>query len=205
MVQDAIVPVSTTITFSSVRVRSRLSPPAFATSAETAGRRIVNCPSAWRADGSMSPWPPAKASGANLSRIAVDLAARGAPPTRQRLIVDPTSPGLPMEKRTSRVGSRSAPKARISVWADETSRPTVVLTDVTLRLDGTDLPATYLSALDKAGYRQINAMLPPQMEPGAYQVAIQCRGEESPAHTDRANKIAAEEPVHRRPSAAYFR
>ena len=44
--------------------------------------------------------------------------------------------------------------------------------------------------LDQAGYRQINAMLPPQMEPGEYQLAVHCRGEESPAETI---KLAANE------------
>ena len=51
---------------------------------------------------------------------------------------------------------------------------------MSIRLDGADLPATYLSAPDGRGLRQINALLPPQLEPREYLVTVACRGEESP-------------------------
>ena len=51
--------------------------------------------------------------------------------------------------------------------------------EISVRLDGTDLPATYLSGVDEKGWRQINALLPPKMEPGQYFVSVQCRGTES--------------------------
>jgi tRNA (mo5U34)-methyltransferase len=53
--------------------------------------------------------------------------------------------------------------------------------DVTLRLDGTDLPSVYLSAPDDRGFVQINAMLPPQLEAGEYLIAATLRGLESHA------------------------
>jgi uncharacterized protein (TIGR03437 family) len=39
-------------------------------------------------------------------------------------------------------------------------------------LDGADLPAVYVSTPDQKGLRQVNAMLPPKLEPGEYLLAV---------------------------------
>jgi tRNA (mo5U34)-methyltransferase len=72
----------------------------------------------------------------------------------------------------------TGPNSCLSVWSGgipDDARES----EISVRLDGTDLPATYLSGIDEKGWRQINALLPPQMEPGEYQVAVQFRGQES--------------------------
>jgi hypothetical protein len=111
-------------------------------------------------------------------RIAVDLSREerkrpGAISDRLRIVV--ATDGKTYERHQVHVGTESS----VSVWAQNLPDD-VELTDVSLRLDGTDLPATYLSAVDQAGNRQINAMLPTAMEPGEYQIAVECRGEQSP-------------------------
>jgi tRNA (mo5U34)-methyltransferase len=112
-------------------------------------------------------------------RIAVDLSReeRGKQHAiSDRIRIVGVTDGKTYESHLVHTGTESS----ISVWAENLPL-NVTMSDVSLRLDGTDLPATYLSPLDEAGYRQINAMLPPQMDPREYRVAVQCQGEESPA------------------------
>jgi tRNA (mo5U34)-methyltransferase len=82
--------------------------------------------------------------------------------------------GLTFERSRVRVGVQSC----VSVWAaglPDGARKA----DISLRLDGADLPAIYVSHSDKEGLKQINATLPPNMEPGEYLLAINLRGVES--------------------------
>lgn len=112
-------------------------------------------------------------------RIAVDLPReerRRSGTISSSIRITGVTDGKTYESHRVHGGAESS----ISVWAEKLPAD-VNASEVTLRLDGTDLPATYLSATDQAGYRQINAMLPPQMEARAYRIAVQCRGEESPA------------------------
>lgn len=54
---------------------------------------------------------------------------------------------------------RTGPGSCVSVWARGLPK-NVPAADITLRLDGTDLPAVYISAADPEGLRQVNAILP---------------------------------------------
>jgi hypothetical protein len=113
----------------------------------------------------------------NAARIPVDLSRneRRAPGTiSDALEIAGVTDGKTYETHRVRLG----PECSVSMWvrgvpADAVKR------EVTLRLDGADLPAVYLSALDERGNVQINAMLPPRMEPGEYSIAIALRGVES--------------------------
>jgi len=116
-------------------------------------------------------------SWSNPARIPVDL------PREERRRPGSTSPsihiagvtdGKTYESNRVKTGVESC----ISVWAGGLSED-VIQADLALRLDGADLPATYLSGPDERGLRQINAMLPPRMEPGEYQITVARRGEES--------------------------
>ena len=69
----------------------------------------------------------------------------------------------------------------VSMWAKGLP-PDAKKSEITLRLDGADLPAVYFGAPDEKGFQQINAVLPSGLEPGDYRLALACRGMESPAH-----------------------
>jgi uncharacterized protein (TIGR03437 family) len=75
--------------------------------------------------------------------------------------------GKTFEPNRVRTGIESC----VSVWVaglpDRPERNTV-----SLRLDGADLPAVYVSTPDQKGLRQVNAMLPPKLEPGEYLLAV---------------------------------
>jgi tRNA (mo5U34)-methyltransferase len=54
--------------------------------------------------------------------------------------------------------------------------------EVSFRLDGTDLPTCYVAPVDdENGVKQVNALVPAGLETGEYQVSVRCRGEESAA------------------------
>ncbi len=114
----------------------------------------------------------------NRLRIPVDLSrsdrrsARG--PVSDQIEIVGVTDGKSFEPNRVRIGIESC----VSVWA---SGVDAGKTDVTLRLDGTDLPAVYVSAADERGLRQVNAMIPPGMEPGEYVIAVNVRGVESRA------------------------
>jgi hypothetical protein len=80
--------------------------------------------------------------------------------------------GKTYEPNRVRIGVESC----VSVWASGVDGDR---RDVTLRLDGTDLPAVYVSAADDRGLKQVNAMIPPGMDPGEYLIAVSVRGVES--------------------------
>ncbi|MBZ5605242.1 MAG: hypothetical protein LAO79_23330, partial [Acidobacteriia bacterium] len=68
--------------------------------------------------------------------------------------------------------------ACLSVWVGGIAEGTRQ-EEISVRLDGTDLPATFLSGVDDKGWRQINALLPPKMEVGEYFVSVLAGGVES--------------------------
>ena len=114
----------------------------------------------------------------NAVRIAVDL-----PVEERRRFAGPRAEGLRIHSVTdgrtfaeSRV--RAGEDACMSMWA--AGLPDGVTAErLALRLDGTDLPATWVSAPDGDGLRQINALLPPGIPPGRVQVALALDGDET--------------------------
>jgi tRNA (mo5U34)-methyltransferase len=115
----------------------------------------------------------------NRLRIPVDLSRaerRVQGRTDSALEVAGVTDGSSFEPNRVRLGASSS----VSMWVRGLARD-VGKSDVTLRLDGTDLPATYLSAPDERGFVQINAMLPPGLEPGEYLICATLRGAESRA------------------------
>ena len=48
------------------------------------------------------------------------------------------------------------------------------LEHISLRLDGVDLPATYVGQADATGARQVNAMVPVGTEAGEYWLSARC-------------------------------
>ena len=113
----------------------------------------------------------------NRARIPVDLSQqeRRAPgKISPALVIAGVTDGKTFESNRIKTGADSC----MSVWA--AGIPTnAAQREISLRLDGADLPATYLSTPDDRGLRQINGMLPPQMEPREYRVSVAMRGEES--------------------------
>lgn len=113
------------------------------------------------------------------ARIAVDLPRdnrRRQDRLSSRMKIDRVTDGKTYEPGRVYTGTESC----LSVWAENLPSD-IAPAEVTLRLDGTGLPAIYVSGTDAAGHRQINALLPPSMEPGEYRIAVACRGEESPS------------------------
>jgi tRNA (mo5U34)-methyltransferase len=113
----------------------------------------------------------------NPARIPVDLSRRErrVPGTISEVLeVAGVTDGKTFEPNRVMTGVQSS----VSMWVRGLPAGTSKV-DVTLRLDGTDLPAVYLSAPDERGNVQINAMLPPRMEPGEYSIAVALRGVES--------------------------
>jgi len=113
----------------------------------------------------------------NSARIPVDLSRqerRAAGSISDALEVAGVTDGKTYEPNRVRVGVESC----VSMWVRGMSGD-AVKAEVALRLDGTDLPAVYLSAPDDRGFMQVNAMLPPSMEPGEYAIAVALRGVES--------------------------
>ncbi len=53
--------------------------------------------------------------------------------------------------------------------------------EVTVRLNGTDLPAIYVSGHDRDGLTQVNALLPSGLAPGRASLALAFEGRQSPA------------------------
>jgi tRNA (mo5U34)-methyltransferase len=70
--------------------------------------------------------------------------------------------------------------ASVSAWV--TGLPEGIRrTEISFRLDGTDLPASFVTpANDEQGRKQINAMVPAGLERGEYQLTVRFRDEESP-------------------------
>jgi tRNA (mo5U34)-methyltransferase len=111
------------------------------------------------------------------SRIPIDLPRherRIAGPVSESLKIAAVADGKVFEPNRVRVGAESC----VTVWASGLPE-SVTNADVSLRLDGADLPVVYISAADAKGLKQVNAMVPPGSEPGEYVIAMHVRGVES--------------------------
>jgi len=82
--------------------------------------------------------------------------------------------GKTFEPKRVRTGANSCVSVWVTGLADETPKA-----EITLRLDGADLPAVFVSGADQQGFKQINAMLPPNLAPGEYWIAVNVGGVES--------------------------
>lgn len=117
------------------------------------------------------------ATWSNPARIPVDLSRserRAGGTISEALEIAIVTDGKTYERNRVRVGVESSVSAWVRGIPDDAAKG-----EVALRLDGTDLPAVYLSAPDDQGLVQINSMLPPSMEPGEYSIAVALRGVES--------------------------
>jgi tRNA (mo5U34)-methyltransferase len=113
----------------------------------------------------------------NAARVPVDLSRterRAIDRISDSLHIAGVTDGRTYEPNRVNTGADSC----LSVWTGGLGED-VRDFEISVRLDGTDLPATYLSGVDDKGWRQINALLPPKMEPGQYFVSVQCKGAES--------------------------
>jgi tRNA (mo5U34)-methyltransferase len=112
------------------------------------------------------------------SRIPIDLTReerrKSAAPALDNFEIAGITDGKTYEYNRIRGGTESC----VSVWARGFPAD-LKRNEITLRLDGSDLPAVYFGEPDKNGYQQINAMLPPSMAPGEYLMSVNCRGAES--------------------------
>jgi tRNA (mo5U34)-methyltransferase len=115
-------------------------------------------------------------SWSNAARIPIDLsrAERRGSNGSESLHIAGVTDGKTYEPNRVKTG----PDSCLSVWVGGISGETAK-EEISVRLDGTDLPATYLSGVDEKGWRQINALLPPQLESGEYFVSVVVRGSES--------------------------
>jgi tRNA (mo5U34)-methyltransferase len=104
-------------------------------------------------------------------QIGIDAQA-WQPNVTSNLAITRVADGKTFESRRIRVGEDSA----ISIWV--AGLPTEAsLEDVTMRLDGTDLPAVWLALAGES--RQINALLPAGLEPGKAQVSVVFKNNET--------------------------
>lgn len=110
------------------------------------------------------------------ARIPIDLANRASNIT-PTLTITRIIDGKTYEPDRVRTG---VPESSVSAWiggiADDAP-----ITEISLRLDGADLPATYVSTLDENGLRQVNAMIPTGTKPGEHTLSARSRDQESPA------------------------
>jgi hypothetical protein len=112
------------------------------------------------------------------ARIPVDLPReeRVSTPRGSMLKIDGVYDGRTWERNQVRAGLDSS----VSVWVfglpDAVKR-----TEVSVRLDGADLPACFVDpANDAKGTKQVNAILPAGLDRGDYQLTVRYRDEESP-------------------------
>jgi tRNA (mo5U34)-methyltransferase len=112
----------------------------------------------------------------NKARIAVDLPreARVTEPNGQ-LLIDGVYDGHTWERNRIRTGVGSCVSAWVGGIPDGVKR-----TEVSFRLDGTDIPALFIAeANDEKGNKQINSLVPTGLERGDYRLSVRCRDEES--------------------------
>jgi tRNA (mo5U34)-methyltransferase len=113
----------------------------------------------------------------NEVRIGVDVPRTGRPeacPTSDlkiRLITD----GRTWERYRVRTGT----DACVSLWVEGLPDPCEPR-HVSVRLNGTDLPAIYVSAHDREGASQVNALMPAGLTPGRAEIAFVFSGQLSP-------------------------
>ncbi len=83
--------------------------------------------------------------------------------------------GRTWERNQVRAGIDSCVSAWVAGLPDGVRR-----NEVSFRLDGTDLPACFVTPLnDERGTKQVNALVPAGLDRGDYQLTVRCRGEES--------------------------
>jgi len=106
----------------------------------------------------------------NPARIAIDLSpAERRVQTRvsDSFAIAGVTDGATYESNRARIGISSS----ISMWVSGLPAD-AEKSSVAMRLDGTDLPAVFLSPPDDRGLRQINATLPPNLEPRDYSISF---------------------------------
>jgi tRNA (mo5U34)-methyltransferase len=116
------------------------------------------------------------------ARVPVDLPreARLGRTTQGAFKIEIVCDGRTWERKQVRAGLG----ASVSAWV--TGLPDGILrAEVSFRLDGTDLPASFVTPVDceegeERGTKQINAMVPAGLDSGEYQLTVHFRGEESP-------------------------
>jgi hypothetical protein len=112
----------------------------------------------------------------NAARIPIDMSRteRRSSDGSDSLVIAGVTDGRTYEPNRVHTG----PNACLSVWCSGIPNGTTQ-SEISVRLDGTDLPATYVSGVDEKGWRQLNALLPPSMEAGEYFVSVVANGTES--------------------------
>ncbi len=88
--------------------------------------------------------------------------------------------GKTFEPNCVHTGVQSCVSAWVAGLPEQSQESAVSLRfDISLRLDGADLPAVYVSTPDEKGLRQVNAMLPPKLQPGDYLLSVSAGDVES--------------------------
>lgn len=116
------------------------------------------------------------------ARIPVDLPreARQGLSAQGVFKVEIVCDGRTWERKQVRAGLGASVSAWVSGLPDGIRR-----NEVSFRLDGTDLPASFVTPVDcesgeEQDTKQINAMIPAGLERGEYQLTVRFRGQESP-------------------------
>ena len=112
----------------------------------------------------------------NRARIAVDLPreAQVCVPTARALEIKIVCDGRTWERNQVRTGLGSCLSAWVAGLPERPAR-----TEVSFRLNGTDLPSCFVAPADDANGRQVNAMVPAGLDRGEYQLSVRCRDRES--------------------------
>ncbi|HEV1288443.1 MAG TPA: methyltransferase domain-containing protein [Bryobacteraceae bacterium] len=112
----------------------------------------------------------------NRARIAVDLPSEAqiCTPTTRDFEISIVCDGRTWERNQVRTGLGSCLSAWVGGLPDGLQR-----TEVSFRLNGTDLPCCYVSPVDDGKGKQVNAMVPAGLDRGAYKLSLRCRNEES--------------------------
>jgi hypothetical protein len=111
------------------------------------------------------------------ARIAVDLSreARLSGPADGSFKIEIVCDGLTWERKQVRAGLGSC----VSAWVSGLPEG-ILRTEIGFRLDGTDLPASFVTPNnDDQGRKQINAMVPAGLERGEYHLTVYYAGQES--------------------------
>ena len=111
----------------------------------------------------------------NTIPIGVDteLAAGGTAPSMKPFIYSVTD-----AKTWELARIRSGPAPSLSLWAGNLPED-VTVHALRVTIDGLEFPASFVAAEDPPGLRQVNAILPEPIAPGAATVTLICGGEQS--------------------------
>ena len=112
------------------------------------------------------------------ARIPIDLPkdARVCNSTTAAFKIEIVCDGRTWERKQVRAGLGSCVSAWVSGLPDGIRR-----TEISFRLDGTDLPASFVTSVnDEKGTKQINAGVPAGLDRGEYQLSVRFRDQESP-------------------------